>query len=290
MSEALALIPPGALLSRPDLAELSLEGLVRASTYRATIAHRLGMVCADILTQPYDRAEVVDQLVFGEIFDVLDSRDGFVWGRARRDGVVGWVRQTGLKPPTETITHRIRTASAPVHAEAEGGAAIMTLPMNALVRVVEQREGRVRLDQAGWASADDLAALDQFEVNPADAAEQFIGAPHRLGGRTFEGIDCVGLAQQALYACGLAGPRYAPGLAEIGQAVVLDKARRGDLIVWRSDDAGVWGGHAGVMADNGRLIHASGEAGRVLVEPLAEVAARYATRGFSVPALQRPGF
>lgn len=275
MTDVLALIPPGALLARPDLAEQGLEGLVRASAYRTLDARGAAGAVADILSAPRADAERIDQLILGEAFDVLETRDGFAWGRARRDGVVGWMAAEALTDPLAAPTHRVATARAEVFAHASGGAPILTLSMNALVAEVGRRDAMVELAGGGWIAASSLAAFDQFETDIALAAERLLDAPHLLGGRTFAGTDCVGLVQQALYACGLAGPRYAPAQAALGRPVGKAAVRRGDLVVWLYDDGGPWGGHAGVMADGANLIHASGDRGRVLVEPLTEAAGRY---------------
>ena len=77
MTDVLDLVPPGDRLARPDLAELALEGLVRAEAYRATEAMHCRVAVADVLSD----AEVrIDQLLHGEIFDVLERSNGRAWG------------------------------------------------------------------------------------------------------------------------------------------------------------------------------------------------------------------
>lgn len=287
MTDVLSLIPPGALLARPDLAEQGLEGLVRAAAYRTLDVRGAAGAAADILSAPRRDAERVDQLIFGEAFDVLETRDGFAWGRARRDGVVGWIASEALTDPVAAPTHRVQVARAEIFAHASGGAPVLTLSMNALVAETGRRDAMVQLATGGWIAASDLAAFDQFDPDLATAAERLLGSPHLLGGRTFVGTDCAGMVQQALYACGQAGPRYASAQAELGRAVDRAELLRGDLVVWLSDEAGVWGGHAGVMIDGSTLIHAAGDHGAVLTEALSDVAERYAARSFASPAFRR---
>ena len=86
-------LDPRYILARPDLAELALEGLVKAERYAPVRAmHGAGPV-ADIFDA---RSERIDQLLFGEGFDVLEVSGGRAWGRARRDGVVGWIAEDAL--------------------------------------------------------------------------------------------------------------------------------------------------------------------------------------------------
>lgn len=255
-------------LARPDLAEQAVEGLIPARAYRPTTAFRCAGGVADLLDTPDPAADRIDQLVHGEVFDVLEAAGDFAWGRARRDGVVGFVRRDALLEGAPLPTHRVRAVSAEVPG-------LGVLPMNALVRA----DG----------PSDALAPIDEFEADPAAVAERFLGAPHALGGRTAKGLDCCGLVQQALYACGFAGPRYAGEQAEAGRPVRRADAGRGDLVVWGHAEVRPWRGHSGLMLDGERLIHATGHHGAVVVEPLAEAAARYAADGFSEPVFRRAG-
>lgn len=285
MTDVLALIDPGPRLARPDLAELRLEGLVRADRYAQTSARHGADPASPIWSGANADARRIDELLAGEVFDVLDETGGRAWGRARRSGVVGWIDLGALRPGASAPTHRVRALKAPVHA-ASDGETVQAAPlfMNALVRVEVTAGARARLTGRGWIAAEALAPIGEFESDLAVVAQAFLGAPHSLGGRTAAGTDCCGLVQQALMACGLAAPRWASGQAELGRSV--ETPARGDLVVWLKPDLKPWGGHSGVMTDAGHLIHASGRAGKVLVQPLAEVATAYVANGFE-PAIFR---
>lgn len=285
MTDVLALIEPGPRLMRPDLADLRLEGLARADRYAETRARHGAEAVAPIWNGLGPRAERIDELVAGEVFDVLDEAEGRAWGRARRGGVVGWIEVGALRPGVSSPTHRVRAPTTPIHATLDGGAARdRPLPMNALVRVEERRGGRARLAGLGWGVAEALAPIGTFENDLAAVAEAFLDAPHVSGGRTAMGIDCCGLVQQALMACGLAAPRWAADQAGLGRGV--EAPARGDVAVWMKPGLEPWGGHAGLMIDGERVIHASGRSGKVLVQPLTEVEAACVADGFR-PALVR---
>ena len=266
---ASAAIDERSWLVRSDLAEQSLEGLVRAPAFKAVVAMHGRLPITDIFAEATAGSERIDQLVFGEAFDALDRQttsDGTdrIWGRARRDGVVGWIDRAALKPGAPLATHRVASTSA-------------VLPLNALIH-------------HAWSgvSADDLMITGEFERDPVAVAERMLGVPHELGARTSRATDCSGLVQQALYACGLAGPRRSDEQAQLGFAVARDDLQRGDLVIWLHADTGQsWTGHSALALDADRLIHATGHAGCVVVEDLAEAAARYAADGFAQPAFRR---
>ena len=254
--------------ARSDLAAQALEGLVRADRYVTPEPRQCVVHATAIRAAPAVAAEQTDQLIFGEAFDVLDRRDGFAWGQARRDGYVGWVAEEALAAPVLTPTHRVAALRAYAFPEPDLKSGPPTLlTMNALV-TVEAREGRfARVARAGWVGAHKLADLMTFEADPAAVAERYLGAPYQWGGRESLGLDCSGLVQQALLACGRACPRDADMQErELGDAIGAAERRRGDLVFWKD--------HVAMLLDPERVVHANGWHMAVAVEPLAEAVAR----------------
>lgn len=260
MTPAAATLDPRTTLARPDLAEQALEGIVRAAAFRAVQPMHCAVPVIDLQAGPEEGDHPVDQLIFGEAFDVLEARSDRVWGRARRDGVVGWVQRSALRDGAPRPTHRVGSTSD-------------TLPLNALVVEDGDRPG--------------LAPVGSFAAEPVEVAERLLGTPYQLGGRSSLGTDCCGLVQQALYACGRAAPRYADQLAEVGQAVTAGEARRGDLVIWLDPEEGPWNGHAGFMLDGDRVLHAVGRLGGVVIEPFADADARHRVAGSEGPVIRR---
>lgn len=263
MTPAASTLDPRTTLARPDLAEQALEGLVRARAYRQVRPMHAAVPLADIHAAADPASERIDQLIYGEAFDVLDQQGDRLWGRARRDGLVGWVSASALRPGAPRPTHRVAAVAG-------------ALPLNALVA------------EAGKAPAADLAPIGTFETDPVAVAERLLGVPHSLGARTSTATDCSGLVQQALYACGLAGPRHADQQAELGRGVERAEARRGDLVVWLAAPADhSWTGHSAFMLDADRVLHATGHHGAVVIEAFAEADARYRADGFAAPVFRR---
>ena len=110
-------------------------------------------------------------------------------------------------------------------------------------------------------------------------AERFVGAAYLWGGREAQGVDCSGLVQQALLACGRSCPRDADQQAALGATAPPQALRRGDLVFWE--------GHVAIMIDATRIVHANGHHAAVAVEPLADLIARHATAGEGGPSAYR---
>ena len=246
--------------ARDDVASAELEGLAPARRYVAPTLARVVASSTPLRASP-DGGQV-DQLLFGELFDQIAVADGTAWGQARRDGYVGYVDDGALSTDPRTPSHRVgapRTfgyASPSIKSPAVG-----YLSLNSLLEIVEEDGSLALAADFGWVPLRHLTPIGVFASDPASIAEQFVGAPYLWGGRDSLGLDCSGLVQQALYACGQACPRDSDQQARLGRDAPAEALQRGDLVFWQ--------GHVGMMLDAERLIHANGHHMAVAIEPLA---------------------
>lgn len=255
------------ILARDGVADERLRGLVEASAFRAARPMRLIRPRAWMHAAPGPDAAGISELIYGEAFDVLIESDGFAFGQGRRDGYVGFVALDALGDDAGAPTHRVCTRSAPLFGRAD----IKTpepqaLPHNALVRV-EGHEGRfAHVAGLGFLIDAHLAPIGVFGRDPAEVAQTYLGAPYFWGGRSSVGLDCSGLVQQALHACGWACPRDSDMQRDAFDAAPEDALSRGDLVFWP--------GHVAMLLDGATLIHANGFHMKTAIEPLAEAIAR----------------
>jgi len=261
---------------RDGLASRALEGLVRAERYVDPRRVCLAAPAAALRAGPDPGAEQLDQLLFGEAFDVLAHDGAFAWGQARRDGYVGYVAAAALGSADLAPTHRVAVTGAYAFAS-PGFKAAATGPYSLNALVTEQgRDGRyVKAAGAGWFVAEHLAPVGVFEADFVAVAERFLGAAYLWGGREGSGVDCSGLLQQALFACGRACPRDSDQQAGLGRPILPAELARGDLVCWA--------GHVAIMLDKARVLHANAHHMAVVVEPLADAVARLVAEGRGQP-------
>jgi cell wall-associated NlpC family hydrolase len=264
-------------LARPDLADAALQGEVKAERFEKTNAFHCAVGATAIRRVPDPAAEQVDQLLFGETFRVIETGRGWGWGQAGRDGYVGHVLLADLQPGAILATHRVGALRAYAFSRPDiKSRPLALLSLGSLV-AVEAEEGRfLKAEGSGWIAAVQLAPVGQVETDPATVAERFLGAPYQWGGRESLGLDCSGLVQQALHACGRYCPRDSDQQQALGRPVEITRLARGDLVFWS--------GHVGMMLDAGRLIHANAFHMQVEIEPLSEAI----TRIGEPSALRRP--
>ncbi len=264
--------------ARADLASRALEGVVPARTYAVARTMTVILPAAALRRAADPWSEQVDQLLFGEVFEVLDEADGYAWGQARRDGYVSFVETAALAPAGPPATHRVAAIRTYAFAEPSiKSRALGPYSINGLV-AVEAREGRfAKAAGSGWFVEAHLAPVGLFETDPVAVAERFLGAPYLWGGRESLGVDCSGLVQQALLACGMACPRDTDQQAALGDPV--ETPARGDLVFWT--------GHVAMMLDETRIIHANAFHMATAIEPLAQTRARYLANGVGEPTAFR---
>ena len=257
---------------RDGIAARSLEGILEAEVYLDPKAMSCVAAAAAIRSAPDANSEQMDQLLFGERFEVLEEEGGWLFGQAARDGYVGFVEATALGPVAPMPTHRVsglRTyafAEASIKTRASGPYSI-----NSLV-AVEAVEGKLaKVAGGGWMTADHLSPIGWFEQDWAAVAERFVGAPYLWGGRESLGLDCSGLVQQALFACGYDCPRDTDQQQEMGVEIAPAEFGRGDLVFWT--------GHVAIGLGDGRIVHANGHHMATAIEPLSEAIARIGSTG-----------
>lgn len=266
-------------LARDGIAAKSLEGIVPADRYVDTAPRQATRPSTALRRAPSATAEQLDQLLFGEAFEVLDEAEGWAFGQAKRDGYVGYVEAAALGGAPVEPTHTVRALrtygySAPTIKSAPTG----LFSMNTLL-AAQAREGRFVQTAAGWFVEDHLAPVGEAASDYVAVAEKFVGTPYYWGGRESLGLDCSGLVQQALYASGRSCPRDSDQQAALGEPVAAGELQRGDLVFWR--------GHVAIMINAADIVHANGARMAVTMEPLAEAVARTSASGGGEPTAYR---
>ena len=109
---------PRVTLWRDGVAARSLEGILEAEVYLDPKAMGCAAPSAAIRAAPDPGAEQVDQLLFGERFEVLEEEGAWLFGQAARDGYVGFVEAAALQPAGAMPTHRVAAIRTYAFAEA----------------------------------------------------------------------------------------------------------------------------------------------------------------------------
>ena len=129
-----------------------------------------------------------------------------------------------------------------------------------------------------------LKPVGEYESDFVAVAERFLNVPYLWGGKTALGLDCSGLVQIALTACGISCPRDSD----------MQEAALGTLVQERPDDLGLergdlvfWQGHVAIVRDDKTLLHANAYHMAVAIEPIAEAIRRIGAAGSEIRSVRR---
>jgi cell wall-associated NlpC family hydrolase len=260
-------------------AHSSLVGKIDAPRFTDGDWAQIVVPLADLLRAPDGARE--RQLLFGDRFLVIDRHTGFAFGQSAKDGYCGYLPEAALGPD-QGATHWVSALATHVYAEPRVQARdLMTLSMGCRVRVTDTA-GRFALTPFGAVPANHLRPIGDWASDPVAVAHQFLGTPYLWGGNSRLGIDCSGLAQTALMACGMACPGDSDLQQAIGQEIAPDAPLlRGDLLFWK--------GHVALVMDPVHILHATGHYMMTVVEGLTEAIDRIIAQGGGpVTARRRP--
>lgn len=261
------------IAARPDLAAESLRGVVTAARFVPGVTRRVIATATPLRPEPDPSTGIDTEAIYGETVLVYEEREGWAWVQLAGDGYVGWLSSNDLAPPL-TPTHRVgalRTFIYPTPSIKKPP--LMALTFGSTVAVRGAEGSFLALVEGGFVFAPHLTPLDTLENDPVAVAERFLGVPYLWGGKTSLGLDCSGLVQTAMQACGISCPRDSDMQAgELG--VIVDAGpdwrdvRRGDLLFWK--------GHVAFVEDRLHILHASGAPMSVVREDLGAALARIA--------------
>jgi cell wall-associated NlpC family hydrolase len=272
--------------ARADLAAKHLQGTVQAGRFVEGALYEIVEPQAPLRGEPRPDAPLTTEALKGERVTIYDmNAEGWAWGQLEGDRYVGWLPVSALGPSGPAATHKIGA----LRSFAFPGASIKLPPVEALPfgarLAIVRMEGELALTQAGnYVPAAHLVAADAREHDFVAVAERFVGVPYLWGGKTALGIDCSGLVQVALNACGVRCPRdsdmqeraLGAPLAAAADLSVLD---RGDLLFWQ--------GHVAIARERGSIIHANAFHMAVAVEPIGDAVFRIGKTGSEITSVRR---
>ncbi|GAA4176783.1 MULTISPECIES: C40 family peptidase [Sphingobacterium] len=206
------------------------------------------------------RSEMVSQVLFGELFEIMEVETDWTAIRMLETNYEGWI-QNGqfIVVDPEEIEHYF--AGTPSLVGREGG-----LLFNDENQLHLCHGTKLYMDKANRFTLGELDLAYQGHVNPfsrsdfetevAELAMSYKNTPYLWGGRSQWGIDCSGFSQ-LIYSCfGINLPRDAYQQAEIGETVdFISEIKTGDLAYFDNADGRIT--HVGIMLDRDTIIHAS---------------------------------
>ena len=219
--------------------------------------------CVPVRAEASDRSEMVNQLLFGETFEVVDAFGNWKVIRGSLDKYEGFIDQKQFLRISEESFNYLKQCQD-------------KFPQNILSWVTDSSGQKTLLmpasSMAGFENGqliigDHIFKYEEPLYDPSkgatgnlilEAARSYLNAPYVWGGRSITGIDCSGLVQNVFKVNGIKLHRDASYQAKQGEILnLISEAEAGDLAFFDNDDGEIT--HVGIIANDGKIIHASGQ-------------------------------
>jgi cell wall-associated NlpC family hydrolase len=212
------------------------------------------LAVAPVRAEASDRAEIVTQLLFGEVIEILGRDQQWMNVRTYHDNYEGWIDGKQVHALSQKEVSRWQDG---LTIESSFVRRIGTpwgdqwITCGAFVPLENTGEFNIGRDRFTFLDAPQPAPKDIFEL-----VQRYVNAPYLWGGKTPLGIDCSGLMQTVHRYFGINLPRDAAQQAEHGQEIAFGEHAAGDLAFFQNKNGRV--NHVGLLLDEQTIVHASG--------------------------------
>ncbi|MBR9846435.1 MAG: C40 family peptidase [Algicola sp.] len=204
--------------------------------------------------EPSDTCELVSQVLYGEIFKVLEQRKSWSRIRLAYDKYEGWIDNKQYIEITEDTYKSIKSerhllSNDLIEYVADENKQLTTIPLGASLNGLDflkhTFEGRT-------------ISTKQPKANLIKTAFTYLNAPYLWGGKTPFGIDCSGFTQMVYKLNGYHLLRDASQQATQGIALsFIEESEPGDLAFFDNNEGQIT--HVGIIMENNYIIHAHGK-------------------------------
>ncbi|MCB0508647.1 MAG: C40 family peptidase [Bacteroidetes bacterium] len=178
-----------------------------------------------------DRSEIVNQILYGETFEILQQEEKWSKIKLHHDNYEGWIDNKQWKPTKQKsiYKHFVHTLFLKK--------SNIIFPLGALVDF----------------------PLSENKKSLLQTARLFLNTPYLWGGRTFSGIDCSGFMQVIFRTQHIALKRDAYQQQQQGKRILFQHCATNDLAFFHNKEGKVM--HVGLIIrekNKVQIIHASG--------------------------------
>lgn len=201
-----------------------------------------------------DQSEMVTQLLFGDVFEILDKKPKWLKIKNAFDDYEGWIDDKQYLSISEQHFNKQNEQLMQCSTD--------------LVEYVQDKNNHLMPIVIG-SSLNGMKKLGfEFDINKNQGkphrqnivatALLYLNSPYLWGGKSPFGIDCSGFTQMVYKICGIKLLRDASQQALQGQSLsFIEEAEPGDLAFFDNDEGQII--HVGIIMKNNYIIHAHGK-------------------------------
>ncbi len=214
--------------------------------------------------EPSNVSEMVSQLLFGEIYSILEENEEWIKIKNASDNYESWINKKQHFPLSETSFKKMCDTEMYCNGDLVQVIKNKTTNNNIAVTIGAHlpmfKNNELVFDNYNFGF--DGTAISIKEKKEADkiiqTAYMFLNSPYLWGGKSPFGIDCSGFTQLVYKLNGHFLPRDASQQVELGFPLsFVEESEAGDLAFFDNEEGNIV--HVGILIDNQTIIHASGQ-------------------------------
>lgn len=207
---------------------------------------------AQIRREPSDKSELVTQILFGEPCELLEKEVKWSKIKSLNDEYIGFVDNNQVEECFDTESLPEKNLICIKHTSTlKISKHKVPVPFGALISSSKKTKYKSK----------DFILPDIRNINILKKLTKlWLGTPYLWGGKSTWGTDCSGFVQTCYNVLNINLPRDAYQQAEVGEPVLLEDSKKGDLAFFSNDKGKVV--HVGIILKNKKkkvqIVHASG--------------------------------
>lgn len=212
-----------------------------------------------------ERSEMVSQILFGEVFQIIEADEKWAYVQLEHDGYQGWVDKKMVKSVTPEYIERYHTETPMLTTEIfniivkEGDYGNKLIVSGSVLPFFDAQTQKLLIGDETYTLLSKMkdVSIDSVRDLLVEYALMYYNTPYLWGGRSPYGIDCSGLSQMVYRMVGVDIPRDASQQVALGQSFsFVEESLPGDLAFFGDDMGAIT--HVGILWEQNRIIHASG--------------------------------
>lgn len=202
-----------------------------------------------------DEAEIITQMLFGEVATVLKEHQQWLYIKLAHDGYEGWIDhkqvfQISNEEFSQLTSNKERQEELFLQLETPYG--VINTLKGSLIPSLHQQ---FKVGDFNFSYCEQPKKNTRQDISKI--ALSYLNSPYLWGGRTLLGIDCSGFTQAVFHFLGFQLPRDASQQISFGQTVPFEEIASGDLVYFKNDKDRIH--HVAIALADRSCIHASGQ-------------------------------